>query len=473
MSIVEKESRRGDRHLQRACEYVQDLWFPASPRLISTLKEAIHRDEIREPREVLREVRKDFSLYMYCLRELARQVRSSDPSIRFDDPISLFERAGINKIAAVLNEAGGTLSSHSLSSLSELQGARIEEAYVSATTTGALASVAGIDEERGFAFALIRHLGFTLVAFNYPTVYEESIKSLKHKELLDAKIAERLGFTPSLLAISLLQQWGFTIGTASSRAVELTAIGQTLQRLAEVGEALARANQPHLYQSASKDWEVARYEIEEALGKKGIGVLRKKLKESLREYVSAVPTLFKGGIILDPEAKLSFQWSERHLQLNPFIDGCSEPLQGGLHRFYEIVTRGEGARQCVGNVVQTLIPLSGFEAGIIYTIDPTVALLVPQLKIGTVTLRSSSPVAYVTAGDLISQAYQSTSPVVKTVAESSGGYRTSVAGILGYSQRVGVLYLEIDHSLFERPEKDYLIHFKAISKAFTDALGLG
>lgn len=469
MSIVEKENLRGERHLQRACDYVQDLWFPASPRLVSTLKEAIHRNEIQEPREVLREVRKDFSLYMHCLRELARTMRDGDTKVRFDDPVALFERAGINKIANVLDEVGGSLSSHYLSSLTELQGARIEEAYVSATTTGTLASSAGIDEERGFTFSLLRHLGFTLIAFNYPNVYEECIRELKHDEKLDAKIAGRLGFTPSLLAISLLQRWGFTVSTSP----EVTAIGQTLTRLAEVGEALARANQPHIYHSASKDWELARREIEDALGKKGLIVLRKRVKESLREYVQAAPALFKGGIVLDPEAKLSSQWGERHLQLNSFIDGCAEPLKSGLHRFYESLSRGEGARQSVGNVVQMLIPISGFESGIIYTVDPTVGLLVPQLKIGSVSLRTPSPVDYTAKGDVIAQAFQAGSPVVKTVAGSSGGYRTSVAGILGYSQRVGVLYLEIDHAVFERPDRDYLIHFKAISKAFTDALGLG
>jgi hypothetical protein len=47
-----------------------------------------------------------------------------------------------------------------------------------------------------------------------------------------------------------------------------------------------------------------------------------------------------------------------------------------------------------------------------------------------------------------------------------------VAGVLGFSTRIGVVYLEALHSLFKDHEKTYLLTFKAVSQALNDSLFL-
>ena len=123
---------------------------------------------------------------------------------------------------------------------------------------------------------------------------------------------------------------------------------------------------------------------------------------------------------------------------------------------------------------QTL-PRTEFIGGCVYTIDPGLMLLVPQLEIGMNELRDFKPVEYsvVASGqDIISMAYQG-NELVRSYKVSKGNQAISaIAGVFGRSQRVGVLYLEALMPSDAKVEAQQSIHFKALIWALNDSLGL-
>ncbi|HPN73314.1 MAG TPA: HD domain-containing phosphohydrolase, partial [Candidatus Omnitrophota bacterium] len=62
--------------------------------------------------------------------------------------------------------------------------------------------------EFGFLSALLRQLGITLVAWNYPAAFDRALKSVTSTQPLTTVLSSMLGFSPELLAASLVRQWG-------------------------------------------------------------------------------------------------------------------------------------------------------------------------------------------------------------------------------------------------------------------------
>ena len=104
----------------------------------------------------------------------------------------------------------------------------------------------------------------------------------KSEKSFDKLLTKELGFSPALLAIKLLQEWGYN----TELCLELGIIdfadpefedfaldeysGAVISQICEVGEALARASRPDRYPSAKDDWRYAKTEIEKSLGSDGM-----------------------------------------------------------------------------------------------------------------------------------------------------------------------------------------------------------
>jgi HDOD domain len=467
------------RRIERALNHVSDYWFPCQPELLSQVAKLLSGEAISwNPQEVFTLVRSDFSLFIRMLGELnsllineeGRGIEESEPPI---NPLDIFERSGhdsIRRAFAKITER--RISAHGFNSLTDSQAQRFEEAYVSASTVEALAEGSEVNPEIGYSSALLRQLGLTLIAFNYPTVYDKVINSLKPGDSVDTKLSEILGFTPSLLAVKLLHRWGFskplleTVMTdeKEEEAHRTFAITSAVSKLCEVGEALARANNPEQYPAASRDWDFARSEIERVLGKRGLATVRKCVKENTKRFIKSAPSFFKGGIVLDPEIKIAQVWDNEHLKRNPFLSACETGFKEELHKVYERLLAGFDSSACLSMLVRDAIPKAGFSGGCLYTLDLPSKLLIPQLKLGEVTERELVPVSLRDEHDLVTRALQSLSPLSARTPSNA----TAIAGVLGYSQRMGVLYVELK----DTADIDYLAHLRALSKSFCDALRL-
>ncbi len=477
-----------DKRLQRACEHVSDLWFPANPDLLKRIRLSLSESKYGDTDAFLVDLKADFSLFTFCLKELSRMVAAEGGNPDdFRSPRDLLQWAGLERLRKLLNSDNSKISGHNFSSISEVQLERIGEAIAVAGTAELIAEHKGLDDTLGYSAALLRQLGYTLIAWNYPTIYQRAVASLHDGSRLDIAIAQLLGFSPTMLAMRVVQSWGLSPALLSvfdeyqlaaevdlEDAAELRALGATLSKICEVGEALARANNPELYPTATADWDVAKKEIEKELGNEGMALIQERFQEQCRTYFESVPHLFRGGMILDPAMKLREHHRREIFSSNPYIARCTPHIELALEDLYSKFSREEIYRENVSTLVKHIIPQAQFTGGCIFTIDPSTTTLLPQTLIGRLRGRPAAAVSYSiysNGSDPIGDTFRLKQEVIDE-KETELGTMVCLSGVLGYSQRIGVLYLEMPKSVWVTDEEQHLINFKAMAQALNDCLNL-
>ena len=485
---TEFNTRATQKRLEKASRYVNDLWFPVNSELLGKIKLGI-RGGIYEldTESLVNSISGDFSLFMYCVRELVGMLKREDVSIPMANPIEVLRQAGIDRLKQILEIDEYKITKHTFEDQEKFQSMRFEEMIVSSSTAQALSASMNINKEIGFSAAALRQLGHTLIAWNYPTVYKEALDNIKTDAPLDQLLAERLGFSPTLLSIRVLMDWGLPMELCEAifleedeecddiEGVMQNMLSGNLAKICSIGEALARANNPTVYPSAAKDWEYAKQEITTHLGESGIQYIQDLVDENLENYITFMPELFNPGLLIDPEMHLAVQNNEGTPSLNPYIQLCEPGTSDALSALYKKLRPNAISEQCLIQLVNEVVPSAGFSGGLIFTADPGISMLIPQTVIGSLKLKKKQFVDYslvVSNADSISVAFRSYEPVIEYHADSDNEIYAAISGIIGASNRVGVLYLEIPYTDFIADERQFTMAFRAFSKTITDCLDL-
>lgn len=478
-----------DRRLERACGYVSDMWFPASAAITRRVREKLrsgHYDQAVP--ELLADLRGDFSLYIYCLRELGHLLHEEGaPALPDTTPEELIARAGLERLRLILELEDESISAHSFEGMNEFQHTRLNEALLSARTVEVLADEAGLDSGMSFSIALLRQLGLTLIAWNYPGVYEKATLSLGQYQTLDEAIAAQLGYSPALLGIRLARSWHLPLtmvaaidpdagrielGDDAEYSQLIDAAARTFSTICRVGEALSRANNPSLYPRAEQDWSEARLEIARRLGDDGLAIIRAHFRRSCEKLIDASPQVFRIGITLDPEARFLERRYTALIDQNRFIPQCRPPLQRRLVALYGQLARlGSVSSEHLDYFAREVIPAGGFTAGCVYTIEPALQKLIPQLRINQLRCREAKSVPLSSTADPLVAALDAQAPLIEEVALAHGSIVT-LTGAVGLSQRVGVIYLELPRQVFAEDAATHLIHCQALIQGLNDCLRL-
>ena len=160
--------------------------------------------------------------------------------------------------------------------------------------------------------------------------------SLKDGGNLDTALTRELGFSPQLLGIVIARRWNLPVAIRDAlgdpeafneihedKAKVLDKFGDRLEKLCQVGEALARASNPTDYPTARQDWEQAQKVIEDTLGDEGIRTIQRRVEVNIGNYVSFFPEAFKEALELNPENKLNQSIDISLLARNRFIRECT------------------------------------------------------------------------------------------------------------------------------------------------------
>lgn len=486
-SIKNPSDSTNERRLQRAQKHVSEYWFPPNPILVKRIKEGIDQGVYDlDVGFLIAEIKTDFSLLTYCLREVIILLRKDNfeipPHSSFTQILTL---AGLSKIKKVLMVPLGQISSHSTESITEEQALRLQEAMISASTVEVLSEKQNFDSDLGFSCALVRQLGHTLIAWNYTSVYQRCMNSITPSKSLDILLAESLGFSPHMLALAILDEWGIE-GEVSNSLNQNNSQQQnssdklnrsaSILRLCQIGEALARANDPEHYPTASSDWEEVKAEIADSLGYEGIKLVQDRVKQNCENYLSLFPEMFANVVNVNPDSHIHEYLESSLLKNNQFVKHCPPRLRKRFKDFYGMLRPGEIVRDALALLLREIIPFAGFNGGYIFTADPTTLHLIPRTKIGTTLVRSMEPINYnpdQPEADDISAAFICNAPVVqrtinlpKVLSNASG--IASIAGSLGNKSKFGVLYLELNEPLLDDSAVNILVHFKAVRQAIAD-----
>lgn len=486
-TFSELSTQEVGKRLDRACEHVNRLWFPVNPELLrkvqSSLREGRYDFDVQF---LLQDLKSDFALLTFCMRELSSILHKEGVSVVHCQTLrDVFDAAGISRIKRVLEVQAHQISRHTPRTMTEDQAAILSGALVSAGTAELLSEKADQNPETAFSAALLRQLGLTLIAWNYPSVFQRAIQSSRDGGSLDLALSDVLGFSPLLLAASVVRTWNIpavlkyavggaeTVGAADGSLQSLAAEGgAALETLCRVGEALARANDPERYPSAAREWSEVRVEIEQRLGQEGLRMIQERITDYAKEYAAVQPTLFAKTTHLNPEYQIK-SYVEKHLfKNNPYVNQCAPELKKKLRDLYADMIPGQVERDLVGTLIKHIVPFAGFQAGCVYTFDPGASALIPRLKFGDIEarpLRGAGQDTRTGGYHPVLTAFDCSAPITGAHDEREIWY---IAGALGQRQRIGVLYLELPKASVNQKDVNQMLHFKAIRQALQDCLNL-
>ncbi len=475
-----------NKQLQMAHAYVSGAWLPVDSSILSDIREGLSTGRYEDNRDLLfNDLKKDISLLMFCIRKLSEVVRSRiDPLTQWVDPVDLFHQVPLDELGRVLSAPPAFISRHRMEECDELQAECMTYSVLAATLAESLSESVGVDKKLAYATSLFRNLGLALISWNYPHVYRRVCESLKPHENLDDNLSTLLGFSPSLLGVTMAQAWAIspTIRHAmgdESASIELdrtsATVGENLTKLCQVGEALVSASKTTKDSQSTYDLTKISEELALRLGKDGVALLHSSIKENLSSYLRAAPKIFKLPE-LRRKSHVSQVLSARDVfEKNKFTRHLSPSLRDEFEKLYGMVKTNTIQKDAVDLLIRHLILPSGFDRGCIYLVEPDSLTLVPRLYVGDASQGSFKTVSYSSLsnhGNPIIAAFRSAIPIHEEQEPEENAPPSFIAGAIGGQKRAGVLYLEYAKRLLQDPKANPIILFKALRQALNDCLNL-
>lgn len=478
-----------NRRLERAYQHVCDLWLPPDESLLTKIQQGLEEGIYDLDTDFLiSELKSDVSLFTYCIRRLVELLDEEGVIVPdHTTPIELMRHAGLRRLKKVLEVRPEEISEHSIRNIDPEQGACLRSALISATTAETIGEKTTLDPDLCYSTGIMRQLGITLIAFNYPHVYQRVLTASKGTDDFDQALARVLGFSPTMLGVVIAKRWGLApeirvaLGDAQAlkevpenRAVEVKRVGTDLSKLCEIGEALARANEPERFPSAQADWSKAAKQLEDYLGPEGLRVIQERIRQHCAHYVESHPHLFSALERVQPEVALRDQARGNFLDRNPYLKTCPPDLRKRFERLYQNIHPGEVSRDGLNMLLREVVPAAGFVAGCVYLVDPSSMSLIPRVKLGRLAPTRSLSVDYSLAfsgDDPVGSAFRTGATRIDR-GQFQGGREVSIfASAFGDSDKAGVLYLEAPEAPIGS-DIDLTGRFKAIRSALMACLNL-
>lgn len=481
-SLSENSSDNSSRRVQRALEYVEDRWFPVNEKLLESIRKGFHEGRYDLDIDFLVEdLKSDLALFAYCIRELAALHRLElGGELSMESPIELIRWGGPRRLQQILLKDAAQISTHGLDSISVFQRDRLSETLVSASAIELLSEDTSVSPELGFSSSVLRNLGLLLISWNYPTIYSQALERMDKTNTLDGLLSDALGFSPLLLAASLLKRWGLPewwVAAEEGRSALVDSDTQSvlfvLEKLHSIGEALARANYPFTYPTAADDWGIAKKGIVDALGQQGLARIQESVQTRCEYYRKALPSVFPEEIELDAERKIRQLAQEQLHERNPYIRRCSLEIRTKLEQVYKLISKEAISSEPIRVLTKQVLPYCGFTGCTVYVYDPGLMALVPRMQTGRLEVHKPMPVPYAPdseRADFISLAFECKSPLVENHRGSVDQEIVYIATCLGQSQKAGVLYLEIPELVSSQLSTDVLTLSRAIAQTLMDCL---
>ncbi len=480
--------------LEKAYSLVDTHWFPYDRNILNELNSKI-KDEAVDRQDLLTLIKKDVSLFLLCLKEvISTNVK---PVFKTESPTiaKILEEATLEQIKNSIIAIKSRTISHSVGASSKIQKQRLSEMIVSSQAANKLTEGELAINEIAFSCSLMRQLGLTLIAWNYPRIFEKTIGKSQSKDSLDSEFADILGFSPVMLGSTVLEKWGlpsFYIKAISDRGtlrkvkphdsiVEYRKdLFSRVSNICAAGEALARATNPTLYSTAEEDIELASEFIEGFLGKEGVLTIIASVRESLTALSLEIPPLLlsDGQQELGQSIKNNIQGNAL-IKNNPYLSSLPPKLHGRVSKLYQDVIPCNPPYASVSLYAKEIFPITGFSVLHVYLYDPFERKLFPSLVLGKSKLLLPKSVYLKThAGqyDILVEALETKAPIKNTQFIGKAEEITVLASSLGDLSTVGVVYMELLQSEYEKvatnTELDSLRYFKSLKILLSDCLGL-
>lgn len=483
------------RRLKEAVRYVSRTWLPVNVKNLQLVQSKVEQGHYANQRnEFINDLKADFSLLAFCLRKLETVIT---PEQVQQNPIDTLRNLEIEQLKSLLSSPDGEISIHRLEDMKEIQAHRIKHSLISCGAAEVLARKTSIDPDFAYTCAMMRQLGFLLVAWNYPTSFQKAVAAVTASgNDIETELAKIVGFNTAHLGFEVTLNWnksadfkralGWKVSEAAQQQVPnvATAIeaaskrheAQTIGRYCELGEKLAKVSNKEHYPNAVTEWKEAEKELNGLIGASGIKIIAENVSGLCRNYSSFAVEIFSKEIAPDITVKkANTEFITKLIESNVFLPRCPEALQKEFKEVYNKIVPGEVSSQAVSQLVTYLIPAAGFVRGCIFLMDPATAQLVPRVRIGDSASRAYKPVSCSASGEKsnpISEAFHCSAPLKQEKAFLLSDVVSHVSGKFGNNSKSGVLFLEISDELLGQENHVPVVYFKAIRRCLDDCLNL-
>jgi len=473
---------RASRHLNRAAVNANKSWIPCNPRILKEICDKFSAQSYTsKPDNLVNDIKKDLGVFTYCVKRLAELVTQDAENSYAIDPLRTISEASLGTIKTILVDNKADIATFSLGNCNTVQAANTKRTMVSATVAEAISHNHEIDSDLAFATAVFRQLGLTLVAWNYPAIFQNNCSQNLGQDI-DQALDKVLGFSPSMLGLTFARKWHITPSILAAmgdpNAVEdpaVSSVSITLDKLCKIGEVFASCLDSDYRASNSTSWEFACSEIESSLGSNGLKIIRERLEETCTAYIKYMPQLFSfdefppSPTSTTKRSHVAYTLNNRHLR------HCPATVQSDLENFYKRLENRQLSRNNIQILAKMIIPSAGFERGCIFLVDPACWTLNPRLPIGKSELsdfKANRVHNYTEVFNPITTAYANKTPIMEEDVDAKGGRIIYIAGVLGETQRMGVLYLEASKELLQQELTNPMLLYKALRDAINDCLNL-
>ena len=471
--------------LERYVSAVRELsehWLPVQTHTTEITLKRFNEGVYHNSRvHLARDLRQDPSLYLYCIKELSQRMPSSDHT-----PLELFFNAPLEWISEAVRKAP---TQSSFDDISDLQAARIKESMVAAVTSELLCPTQTLDPELGYTCSLLRQLGITLAAWNYPREYERAMSRISTTRTLEESLQDALGFCPTALGSTYAKEWRLcreiqdalkvsrdsdSAFVSSERLVRHENPATKIKKICQIGETLARAMQPRIYTTKDKALEQAQVELIRHLGRDAIKTISETTRKRLlyyRSYDLHMPAAtnaaqLKKTVVASLQIE---QWKKQ----NSHLSNLDETNKALLEEVYRKMTTEDISRDAIRKLVKEIIPAFGFPSGYVYLYSPKQEQLCANLTIGTPSTLSPKRISLnsVINKNLLSCSAYSLKSALRSEVRLPGNIPGTIfACRIGTNKPVGVLYLETTPESLSKSEADPMTRFKALVACLAAAL---
>ncbi|MCI5066270.1 HDOD domain-containing protein [bacterium] len=479
------------KRFEKAWDLCSNLWFPIDHRhldeVLLTLDQ--HTTAPVQKEQLLTSIKEDPALFSYCIRHASEDLlRCKKKRLRSTQPMKLLGSLEIPHLERILRNARSENSGHSFEQMTEEQAHQLHELLITTSTVEVLARSEKIEPEVGFTTALLRQLGYTLIAWNYPRIYAQAMKRVQQGEQKSQALFRLMGFSPYLLGITTAAEWQLGLEVKASlgdksaiqriRSEKISQLGKNallLRKFCKVGEQLSQAFNPETYPSAGADWNQARREIAEHLGDDGLVLIQNQVKRACKAFMRNAPPHLKALLQESSELDFTVPSGLEAFAKNRALKSVPAPIRDEIKELYRKTQHQSVEQASIKHLVQKVIPRLGFTKGCIYLLNPESLTLEPMVTIGDASLQDFpnadlSPLAR--EEDPIREAFEQSQPVVLNTDSWDSSVVASYAAVFGIVHRVGVLWLEA-HIDPENPDKDLHYHrFLAVRNCLRDFLKL-
>ncbi|MFM1848089.1 MAG: hypothetical protein RL417_1563 [Pseudomonadota bacterium] len=433
-------------------------------------------EEIPDQNGAVETIKSDFSVFAFTALHLSRKLSLSDSAALLDSaPLELMRRASPEDLSQILRHAAERCGPSPAGVDIALNNARIRHAIVSASSAELLAAHFDVNPESAYSCALFRQVGNALIAWNYPQVYRRALTLVRRDASLDSIVEKILGFSPTLLGLTIAQRWGLSpellrgMGdkTPYDRAKGALLLGgDRLNEVCSLGEAVAQCTEPAAYPGALERWPEVRATVERLAGSGALLKLRDALAYNARVYLAVEPPIFNLPPEIVDSPSIDAPRSASGFRANLFAQRCPEGIQDLFRNLYVSIDGGR-RDSAIAALLNSIAPTLGFKSGCVFLHEIDTDLLKPHF----------------TAGDLRPVDYPtfrlngvSTDPITITFLRETSHDPlrdgSAITGALGEQRHTGVLKLIAGPELRGLPASELDLLFRAFRKAVEDCLDI-